>query len=109
VDQRPNKILICVNRRFKADEASCAARGGFAIAEAVERGVLDRRIDIEVERFICLGQCNKGPTIKLVPGNFILGADLDMVDHLLGKLEAVCGTREAEDEDTAPPAHLLGS
>ncbi|NQV85103.1 MAG: (2Fe-2S) ferredoxin domain-containing protein [Rhodospirillales bacterium] len=107
MDQRPNKILICVNRRFKDDEPSCAARGGFKIAEAFEKGVLERRIDIAVERFICFGQCQKGPTIKLVPGNFILGASLDMVDGLLGKLEAACGTKEPGEG--VPPVHLLGS
>ena len=71
LDQRPTKILICVNRRFKADEPSCAARGSFAIAEAIERGVRERRIDIVAERLICFGQCNKGPTVKLVPVDII--------------------------------------
>ena len=98
--------MICVNRRFKSDEPSCAARGSFAIAEAIERGVVDRRIDIAVERFICFGQCTKGPTVKLVPGDFILGTTPDMVPGILDDLEAACGVRDVADE---PPAHLLGS
>ncbi len=49
MDERPHTILICVNRRFKADEPSCAARGSFAIAEAIERGVRERRIEIAAE------------------------------------------------------------
>jgi hypothetical protein len=104
---RPNKILICVNRRFKADEPSCAARGSFAIAKAIEAGVRERRIDITVERFICFGQCRNGPTVKLTPGDFILHTTPDMVDGILDKLQAVCGT--TEDSEAEPPIHLLGS
>ena len=104
---RPNKILICVNRRFKTDEASCAARGGLAIAEAIEAGVRERRIDIEVERFICFGQCNLGPAVKLAPGDFTLGTTPDMVNGILDQLEAACGIKE--DDEAVPPVHLLGS
>ena len=107
MDERPTTILICVNRRFKADEPSCAARGSFAIAEGIEKGVRERGIDIVVERFICFGQCTKGPTVKLAPGDFILGTTPDMVDGILDRLEAACGTRD--EKDSGPPAHLLGS
>lgn len=106
---RPDKILICVNRRFKSDEASCAQRGSLAIAEAFERGIQARQIDIAFDRFVCFGQCQKGPTVKLVPGDFILGASLDMVEGILDKLEAACGTKKDSDASDEPPAHLLGS
>lgn len=107
MEDKPTKILICVNRRFQTGEPSCAARGGFEITEAIERGVLERNIEIETERFICFGQCTKGPTVKLVPGDFILGTTLDMVEGILDRLEAACGTREAALD--GPPVHLLGS
>ena len=106
MDERPKTILICVNRRFKADEPSCAARGSVAIAEAIEQGVRERRIDIAVERFICFGQCTKGPTVKLLPGEFILGTTPDRVEGILDRLEAACGLKA---EDAGPPLHLLGS
>ncbi len=101
----PKTILICVNRRFDSDEPSCAARGSFAIAEAIERGVRDRRIDIAVERFICFGQCTKGPTVKLAPGDFILGTTPDMVAGILDDLEAACGVLDGDDG----PLHHPGS
>ncbi len=107
LDDRPTTVLICVNRRFKDDEPSCAARGSVAIAEAIERGVRERRIDIVTERFICFGQCDKGPTVKLAPGDFILGTTLDMVDGILDQLETACGNKA--EEDAGPPVHLLGS
>ncbi len=108
MNPRPDKILICVNRRFNTDEASCAARGSFAIAEAIEKGVSDRKIDITVERFICFSQCTKGPTVKLAPGDFILGTSPDMVAGILDDLEAACGIRE-DDGDPPLPAHAPGS
>ena len=106
LDERPTKILVCVNRRFQSGEPSCAARGSIEIADAIERGVLERNIDITFERFICFGQCTKGPTVKLAPGDFILGTTPDMVDGILDRLEAACGTRDGDD---GPPVHLLGS
>ncbi len=105
--KRPRKLLICVNRRFKADEPSCAARGSVPVAEAIERGVADRGIDIQVERIVCLGQCTKGPTVKLVPGRFILGTTEDMVGGILDELETACGTKDMDDDGT--PVQLLGS
>ncbi len=105
---RPKKILICVNRRFDTDEPSCAARGSFAIAKAIEQGVRDRRIDIAVERFICFGHCTQGPTVKLAPGDFILGATPEMVAEILDDLEAACGVLDGDD-DADGLAHLLGS
>ena len=107
MEVRPTKVLICVNRRFQSGEPSCAARGSLEIAEAIERGVLERNIDIAVERFICFGQCTKGPTVKLAPGDFILGTTPDMVDGILDRLEAACGPRDGGDD--GPPVHLLGS
>ena len=105
---RPTTLLICINRRFKANEPSCAARGSVAIAKAIENGVRARRIDIAVERIVCLGQCTKGPTLKLAPGgDFILGTTADMVPGILDRLEKACGVRAPADD--GPPVHLLGS
>ncbi len=103
----PKKVLICINRRLKADEASCAARGSLEIAEAMERGIKERSIDIVFERFVCFGHCTKGPNVKLAPGAFVHGVTPDMVDGILDQLQDACGTRDDEEPD--PPLHLLGS
>lgn len=102
---QPRTLLICINRRFKASEPSCAARGSLPIADAIESGIRERRIAIAVERIVCLGQCTKGPTLKLVPGEFILATTMDMVPGILDRLQATCGIRA----DDGPPVHLLGS
>ena len=105
---RPTALLICVNHRFGTDKPSCAARGSLAVAEAVETGVAQRRIDLAVERIICLGQCTKGPSMRLAPGGeFLLGVDLVQVPGILDRLERLCGHKS--EEAKLPPLHLLGS
>ena len=108
MNARPTALLICVNHRFKTGEPSCAGRGSEGIADTIEKAVIERRIDITVERIICLGQCDKGPTLKLVPGGrFILGTSPEMIPEILNELEVVCGRRP--EAEAGPPVHLLGS
>jgi len=103
---KPKYLMICTNRRYGADDASCAARSSLDMAEAIEAGVLERSINISVERSVCLGQCTKGPTLRLAPGGrFILGRSLDDIADILDELEDLCGLYE---QDT-PPLNLLGS
>ena len=105
---RPTALLICVNHRYGDDKPSCAARGSLPIAEAVETGVAERRIDLAIERIICLGQCTKGPSMRLAPGReFLLGVNLGQVPGILDRLEHLCGLKR--EEAKAPPLHLLGS
>jgi len=105
-DVIPKYLMICTNRRFGADDASCAARSSLEIANAIEIGVATRKIDITVERSVCLGKCWKGPTLRLAPGGrFILGKTLNEVDDILDELENLCGLRD----DVTPSLNLLGS
>ena len=103
---KPRLLMICINRRFRADEASCAARGSQAMADALELGIQQRKIDIKIERSVCLGHCQIGPSIRLAPGGrFILGKTIAEVDVLLDELEQLCGHRI----DDVLPLDLLGS
>lgn len=100
-------VLICINRRFHSDQPSCAQRGSEALAEAIEAGVRERRINVRVERIKCLGQCTKGPSVRFAPGGrFYLGTSIEDVAGILDELEDACGVR---DEETELPLHLLGS
>jgi len=106
-ERRPETVLVCVNRRYGDGQLSCAANSSEAIAQALADGIRERRIAVNFERSVCMGQCLRGPTIRFAPGGrFILGTSLEDVTHLLDELEAVCGTVEAEDE---LPLHLIGS
>lgn len=89
---KPKCVMVCVNRRLGADRASCAARGSQDLADALEQGIIARKINVKFERSICMAQCLKGPTVRLAPGGrFILGASLGDVDALLDQFEHLCG------------------
>jgi len=104
----PTIVMVCINRRFRADEASCAKRGSEALADALESGIDRRRINIKLEHSVCMGHCQTGPTVRLAPGGrFFHGPAMDEVEAILYELEAMCGTHDASDPE--PPLHLLGS
>lgn len=81
------KVIVCVNMRANPDQPSCAARGGVALAEALEQAIEERGLPLTLERFECLGRCNMGPNVKLAPG----GAFLHHVrpDHIAPVLRAM--------------------
>jgi (2Fe-2S) ferredoxin len=107
MEKHPKTFAICVNTRYGSDKPSCGERGSIALAEAVEKGVRERRIDVTIERLVCFGLCTMGPNMRLVPGGaFRHGVAPKDIAAILDELERECGTRPAEDE---PPAHLLGS
>ncbi len=113
---QPQSLVICVNRRFRADQPSCAARGGVEIAEALEKGIAERRIDIKVERICCLGECTRGPNVRMIPGgDFHFEFTLEKVPSFLDSIERACGRLSAHgsgndaDMVDGPPVHLLGS
>ncbi len=98
------KFAICVNRRFGSDRPSCGTRGSVKIADAIEAGVRDRKINVIVERIVCFGMCNVGPNMRLVPGGeFHKSVNLDQVDEILSSLEAECGLRSESNEIPAIP------
>jgi len=105
---RPRILMICVNRRFRMDEPSCAARGSGDMAEFLEAEIAARRINLVVERSVCMGHCQTGPTIRLAPGGrFYHGPKPDELPAILDELESLCGTKAESGDD--PPVHLLGS
>jgi (2Fe-2S) ferredoxin len=106
--EKPEKLVMCVNRRFQLGQRSCAGSGSEAIADAIEQGILERRIDLGTERIVCLGQCTKGPSMRLAPGGrFYFEMLLEKVPELLEDLETACGKRKVDDNEAL--AHLLGS
>ena len=61
------KILVCTNYRANPNNPSCAARGSKDIASALTRQLQKKKISIELEEIQCLGYCNIGPNVRLVP------------------------------------------
>jgi (2Fe-2S) ferredoxin len=105
--EHAKKFAICVNHRYGSDIPSCGDRGSVAIADAIEKGVRERRINVTIERIVCFGKCMIGPNMRLVPrGAFRHGVTIGDVPAILDELQAQCGTRPEEDE---LPVHLIGS
>ena len=89
---RPNSLMICINRRFRTDEPSCAGRGSEALADRLETEIQSRGINLTVERCICMGHCRAGPAIRLAPGGkFYLGPSDNEIAALLDEAENLCG------------------
>ncbi len=81
----PRMIAVCVNRRH-GQQPSCAPRGGESMASFLDAEVARRGLPIQIKRQICMGHCDSGPTVRLVPGPFLHAPDrqqlLDLLDGL---------------------------
>jgi len=77
-----DRLVICTNRRLTANNPSCGASNE-PIAEQLERLISEQQLAITIEDRKCLGQCDKGPNIRLAPsGKFFHnmgGDDLPMI------------------------------
>lgn len=95
--RRPDTLVVCINRRFRTDAPSCAARGSEAIADALERGIRERGIALRVVRIRCFGACSRGPTMRLAPGGaFLFEVRAEDVPALLDRFEREAGRSVGE-------------
>lgn len=62
------KVLVCINRRYTLGQPSCAARGSEQLAHAIEKEITRRHLNLQVECVLCLGFCDRGPNLRLMPG-----------------------------------------
>ena len=62
------RLTVCVNDRGPdAITPSCGRRGGTRLRDAVAAAA--RETGMEVQTIRCLGLCEKGPNVRLAPGN----------------------------------------
>lgn len=61
------KIIACTNYRVNPNNPSCAARGSKAMIAALTQKLALENIPIIVEESLCLGFCQVGPNLRLVP------------------------------------------
>lgn len=82
------KVIVCINHRTNASQPSCAAKGGKELARCLEAELSKRNLDITVERFNCLGQCELGPNIRLAPaGPFYHQVSIEDLPGLMADIE----------------------
>jgi NADH:ubiquinone oxidoreductase subunit E len=68
------KILVCTNYRANPNSPSCAARGSKELVTALMHQLQNKNIPIEMEEIQCMGYCNVGPNVRLIPSGRIFHA-----------------------------------
>lgn len=99
-------IMVCINRRLRSDLASCAARNSEDLARALEDEVRRRGLNIRVERTVCMGRCDFGPTVRVAPGGaFHLGMSAADAPGFLDDLESQLNLKKEINKfnDLPPP------
>lgn len=82
-------LNICVNFRAGDLLPSCGAVGSKDLADALEAGITERGLPLDLKRLHCMGKCHIGPTVKLSHGGpFIMGAKASDAPRILDLLEA---------------------
>lgn len=68
------KIFVCTNFRANPNNPSCAARGSEEVLTCLKQEIMQQKLPIEVEASPCMGFCDIGPNVHLVPsGPFLHG------------------------------------
>ena len=91
------KFFVCTNHRKFSDQPSCAARGSELLLDFLKSEVSLRDLDIDVESSVCMGHCDKGPNIKLSAGEFLHGANRDLISEFLMKISVQSGKSPGAD------------
>lgn len=61
------QLLVCINYRANLNNPSCAARGSKQVANELQLALEKINISIEIEESPCMGFCDVGPNLRLVP------------------------------------------
>ncbi|OYZ08742.1 MAG: hypothetical protein B7Y32_01935 [Methylophilales bacterium 16-45-7] len=61
-------ILICLNHRKNPNQPSCGARGAAALKQQLIEAVNASGLALGVQEIQCLGECEQGPNLRLIPG-----------------------------------------
>ena len=92
------RVTVCINYRANPDLPSCGARGGNEVAQALKAAVSANNLPVEVVTFNCLGECERGPNVKLSPsGEFCHGVRLDDLAPVLEKISAFAGQASSRE------------
>lgn len=95
------KLMVCVNERPAGEGASCGPRGGTAIHAALQVLLRQENLDGALAAVRCLGTCDRGPTLRLVPNNsWFYGAHVADVPILASHLKSAL-----EEHAALPPSH----
>jgi len=78
------KILVCTNFRANPNHPSCAARGSKKLLAELTIKIQQNLLAINIEESPCLGFCQVGPNVRLVPnGPFFHAVSTEKLDDLI--------------------------
>ncbi|MBF0357528.1 MAG: (2Fe-2S) ferredoxin domain-containing protein [Magnetococcales bacterium] len=81
-------LVACIKERI-TNRPSCGGRGSIAIIDKIETEIKNRELPIPVERISCLGECSKGPNMRIAPGGkFFYGTTEDKIPEIIDELAA---------------------
>jgi (2Fe-2S) ferredoxin len=60
-------ILICTHERYNPNQSSCGHRGSKQLKLQLTEAVAAAGIPIGIKEIQCLGMCEVGPNIRLIP------------------------------------------
>lgn len=89
------RLTVCINDRGPgAIVRSCGAGGGAGLVAALERETAAQGFACEVQTIKCLGLCEKGPNVRLAPGNnWFHGVSVDDAGTLVREAAEHMATR----------------
>ena len=70
-------ILVCTNHRVNPNLPSCGERGAESLKQKLQHEIHKAGIPIQIKEIQCLGECESGPNLRLIPG----GPSFSMVDE----------------------------
>ena len=62
-------VTVCVNERPENFMPSCGRRGSLLMLAALRRALAERALDVDLQTIRCLGLCEKGPNVRVVPSS----------------------------------------
>jgi NADH:ubiquinone oxidoreductase subunit E len=87
-------LIACIKDRVTG-RPSCGGRGSVGIIDQIEGALKEKKLPIPVERIQCLGECAKGPNMRIAPGGrFFYGVNQETIPEVLAGLEEVFNQEE---------------
>lgn len=85
--QHRKLVLVCVNQRDDGREC-CADKGSAELYEKLKAAIKSVYPDVRVSRTYCLGNCQSGATVAIMPDNVYFGEvtekDIEVIVKQIG-------------------------
>lgn len=82
------KILVCTNFRANPNNPSCVARGSKEVISALTQELAQKKLAITIEESPCLGFCDIGPNLRLMPnGEFFHGVSDNKLNPIIDSIK----------------------